>query len=77
MDTRLEAQRGRLLDALRSGPVSALYAVIELDILRPAARVFELRADGYPIHTHWRVDTINGQQHRVASYVLLTGDSND
>jgi hypothetical protein len=67
----VEKQRQRILDALRVGPLTSIQAIEELDILRPAARVFELRGKGYKIHTHWSIDHILGRPHRVASYVMM------
>lgn len=67
------AQRARLLEALRSGPLSTLEARRELDVLHPAARVQELRERGHPITTTWTFEaTPCGERHRVARYVLLT-----
>ncbi|WP_273454943.1 helix-turn-helix domain-containing protein [Nevskia ramosa] len=66
-----EAQRRRLLDRLRIGPISTLDARRELDILMPATRIFELRARGQRIDTI-RIDqhTECGKRHNVALYVL-------
>lgn len=66
-----EAQRRRLLDRLRIGPISTLDARRDLDILMPAARIFELRERGYRIFT-FRIDqqTDFGKRHNVALYVL-------
>lgn len=70
------AQRGRLLERLRHGPVSTLDARATLDVLHPAARVMELRDQGYQIETRWsREPSPCGRLHRVARYVLLA--SND
>jgi hypothetical protein len=66
------AQRQRLLAALRKGNISTLDARRELDILHPAARVQELREAGHHIITYWHDDATElGQVHRVANYVLL------
>jgi hypothetical protein len=68
------AQRSRLLDGLRLRPLTTLQARRELDVLHPAARVMELRRDGYPIDTTWAYDvTSEGYRHRVARY-SLTGE---
>lgn len=65
-------QRARLLEALEQGPVSTLYAREYLDILHPAARVQELREQGYNVTTEWVLeDNGEGRPHRVAKYVLL------
>lgn len=72
----VEAQRARLLERLRQGPVSTLDARALLDVLHPAARVMELREQGYQIETLWsRELSPCGRLHRVARYVLLP--SND
>ena len=43
----------------------------ELDILMPAARVFELRAMGHDIATVWTLGvTEYGRKHRIAQYVF-------
>jgi len=67
------SQRKRILDALRKQPLSTLDARTELDIMHPAARVQELREQGYPIHTNWETADTGQGKHRVASYVLLSG----
>lgn len=66
-----DAQRARLLEALRSGPLSTLDIRRQLDVLMPAARVFELRHSGHNIMTSWSDEpTDSGQMHRVARYSL-------
>lgn len=76
-DLSLSAQRGRLLDALRCGPITTIEARRNLDILMPAARVFELKHNyGYPIDKVMvRQETDNGKLHRIAKYFLLTKPS--
>jgi hypothetical protein len=73
MSNDTAAQRARLLDALRRGPISTIEARRDLDIMMPAARVFELRhEEGHPIGTFWTFShTEAGQLHRIAQYVLL------
>jgi hypothetical protein len=70
------AQCDRLEAEIRLHPVSTIYARDKLDILMPAARVFELRYErGLNIHTHWKTEqTASGKDHRVAEYVLLSGE---
>jgi len=70
-----QAQRERLLLALRSGPVTTLEARSALDILMPATRVHELRhGQGLNIGTNWIWrPTDSGQLHRVAIYTLHPG----
>lgn len=74
-DNSSAAQRYRLLAYLHAhNRLTTLEARSELDILMPAARVFELRAQGEAIITHWREDTTpEGKPHRVAEYVLTPG----
>lgn len=44
----------------------------ELDVMSPAARVFELRAAGWQIVTVWeRFPTVTGRLHRMARYVCM------
>lgn len=71
--TSAEAQRARLLNALKRGPVDTVHAYRKLDILHVPRRVFELRQAGYPIVLQWiwRV-TEQGVQHRVGLYSLET-----
>ncbi|MBV8270947.1 MAG: helix-turn-helix domain-containing protein [Cupriavidus sp.] len=68
-----EAQRARLLAALKRGPVDTVHAYRKLDILHVPRRVFELRKAGHMITTAWvwRV-TERGERHRVGLYVLET-----
>jgi hypothetical protein len=74
-DLSASAQRKRLLDALRCGPVTTIEARRNLDILMPAARVHELKhRHGYNIQTlRTRQQTECGRLHSVARYVLLAG----
>ena len=67
-----EAQRQRLLDALRQSPVSTIVARRNLDILMPAARVHELRHRcGQKIDLVWiEQATECGKLHRVGLYIL-------
>ena len=67
-DTR--SQQARVLDYLQSKPLSTIAARNELNVMHPASRVQELKAQGYNIITHWTV--VDG--HRIASYVLLAGE---
>jgi hypothetical protein len=67
-----EAQRARLLQRLRQGPLTTLAARSELDVLHPAARVMELRGEGFCIETLRTSEYSEcGQLHSVARYVLL------
>ncbi len=71
------AQRMRLLDLLRLGPVSTIKARRELDILMPAARVHELRHRyGHEIDLVWHDEPTDcGKIHRVGLYVLQPYDA--
>jgi hypothetical protein len=64
-------QRARLLRHLQHhGQIDTLTARRKLDILMPAARVFELRAMGHLISLVWVVrETECGKPHRVGLYV--------
>ena len=72
-DISLEAQRKRLMDALRCGPITTIEARRNLDILMPAARVHELKhKQGEPIDKVMvQQETDNGKLHRIARYFLL------
>ncbi len=74
-DLSTEAQRKRLIDALRCGPVTTIEARRNLDILMPAARVHELKhRHGFDIQTvRVRQETECGKLHSVAKYVLMAG----
>lgn len=70
-------QRQRLLAWLLSSPITTLEARQRLDILHPAARVQELRGQGYDIITHWAIQETPLGRHRVAQYVLLSGGNHE
>lgn len=74
-DNTLLAQRKRILNWLEKKPLTTLEARHQLDILAPAARVFELRhIFGFNILTSWQiVETQQGCNHRVAKYILNPG----
>lgn len=70
------AQRQRLLGWLQEkGSISTLEARASLDILMPAARIFELRHDGnFNIQLYWTEEfTESGIKHRVGRYILCSG----
>jgi hypothetical protein len=77
-DINAEAQRQRLLEALRKSPVSTAYAREFLNIFAPAPRVYELRWDfGFNIVTNWiSYEDHNGCLHRIAEYILFPGKWN-
>lgn len=68
-DTSGSAQRLRLLARLRLGPVDTFTAIRELNIVRPGARIAELRAAGHPIKTQ-RI-TITDDQGRTHEGIAL------
>ena len=74
--TSTQSQRNRILDYLRYKSLTTLAGRTELDIMHPAARIQELREQGYEIFTHWETVDSGQGKHRVASYVLLSGDAN-
>jgi hypothetical protein len=68
------AQCARLLKRLQMGPIDTFTAIRELNILRPGARISELRDLGHKIFTHRLVLTDDqGRTHRrIALYYLST-----
>ncbi|MEW7856388.1 helix-turn-helix domain-containing protein [Pseudomonas chlororaphis] len=76
IDTSGSAQRMRLLAYLRQhGSINTFQAIMLLNILRPGARIAELRSQGHSIVTH--LSTLKDDQGRdhqkVATYYLGTG----
>ena len=74
LTNNVEAQWSRILDYLRNNPGGAttLELTSKLDILRPGARICELRREGHKIITHFVVeDTALGKHRNIAKYVLL------
>ena len=72
-DNSTHTQRLHLLAAFeKQHSLTTIEARRDLDILMPAARVFELRARGFEIATIWTDDlTECGRRHRVARYVMI------
>lgn len=73
-DTNGHAQRIRLMAYLRQhGSINTFEAIRQLNILRPGARIAELRAAGHDIRTH--LGTLcddQGRKHpKVATYYLV------
>jgi hypothetical protein len=68
----IEAQRARLLEALECGPLTTIEIRRDLDIMMPAARVWDLRhRSGKNISMAWTDrPTDGGRMHRVALYSL-------
>jgi hypothetical protein len=74
LSSRTEHQRQRLLDYLKQhGSISTVQARRDLDIMMPAARVFELRhLHGETIPLFWQVEeTRPGHKHRIGLYVYI------
>ncbi|PLK47039.1 helix-turn-helix domain-containing protein [Uliginosibacterium sp. TH139] len=75
-DTSNAAQRARLLDRLRTGPVSTFEARKNLEIMHPAGRIKELKDQGHKIEKLWvQEETETGVLHRIALYVLTGGEA--
>jgi len=78
-NTSSHAQRARLLEYMRiHGSINTFEAISELNILRPGARIAELRAAGHNIRT--QLGTLcddHGREHQnVATYYLSGGPIN-
>lgn len=72
-DTSAEAQRSRILEALREAPggLTTLECREVYNVLHPAGRIKELRDVGHEILTLWeKQDDSHGRPHRIARYVL-------
>jgi len=67
------SQRALILAWLRANSLTTQQARTKLDIFHPAARVQELREQGYNILTHWETVTNGSKTHRIAKYVLFSG----
>lgn len=68
------AQRARLLERLQAGPIDTFTAIRELNIIRPGARINELRGMGHQIMTQRLTLTDDhGRTHNgMALYYLST-----
>lgn len=75
----VDDQRARLLEALEARPLTTIDIRRDLDIMMPAARVFELRHAGKNIVTTWADQPTDGsgRTHRVALYALLPASQMD
>lgn len=71
MNNATHVQNKKVLDRLRHGPVTSAELTRDLDILRPSARIYDLRGEGHKIVTAWDWDHVNGTDHRVGRYVLM------
>jgi hypothetical protein len=69
--TNSENQRARILEWLHREPLTTLQARAHLDIMLPAARILELKAQGFNIVTEWTTEDTGKAKHRVGRYVLL------
>lgn len=68
------SQCARMMARLREGPATTVDFNVELNIMRPGARIDDLRKAGHDIRTHL-IDVIDpwGRKHsRVALYYLPT-----
>lgn len=68
------SQRARILARLREAPATTIELMEELNILRPGARITELRQAGHDIRTHLQevIDPWGRKHSRVALYYLPT-----
>ncbi len=71
-DNSSASQRKKILDWLKTSTLTTIEAKERLGVMAPAARIRELRRQGFNIAT--RRQTC-GSQDRVACYVLLAGGS--
>ena len=71
-DNSAHTQRLLMLAAFKKQhSLTTIEARRELDIMMPAARVFELRSMGYDIATVWTQGVTEcGRKHRIARYIL-------
>lgn len=66
-------QKERVLEALRSGPLTQLKATNDLGVLRLSERIRELQKDGHEIkHTPIVVKNRFGSDCRVMEYSLVS-----
>ena len=70
IDNRASSQRARMIKYMHTQPLDTLTARKELDVMHPAARIQELKAQGH------KIDTVKikrasecGKLHTVAMYV--------
>ena len=61
------SQKTEILSWLKREPITALQALVHIRCFRLAARIEELRDEGYTIHTEM-IDTDSGK--RIARYQL-------
>lgn len=72
-DVSASAQCRRLVERLRIDSINSFEITAELNICRPGARIADLRAAGYVIHTRLAdlVDAQGFKHPRVATYTLI------
>jgi hypothetical protein len=77
LSTRIADQCGRLHEHLREHKsITTVEARRDLDIMMPAARIFDLKASGANIQTFMETaETKPGHPHKIARYVLLTSET--
>jgi predicted ArsR family transcriptional regulator len=66
-------QERKMMEALRTGPITTLEAANDLDIVHPPNTIRRLRNRGHVIITYWTYQATEPGRpfHRVAKYVLL------
>jgi hypothetical protein len=69
--TDTKRQRAAILTWLQTATITTLQAREELDIMHPAARIKELRAQGHNIAMRWTTADTGKAKHRIARYALL------
>lgn len=76
-DVSSTAQCRRLVERLRTGSINSFEITDELNICRPGARISDLRAAGYVIHTRLAdlIDAQGFKHPRVATYTLIAEPS--
>jgi hypothetical protein len=74
--TSLSSQRARLLAYMRArGSINAFEAISKLNILRPGARIAELRAAGHNIRTQLgELPDNQGLPHPLVATYYLSGE---
>lgn len=77
-DTSAQGQRARLLAWLSERPIDTFTARHELNVAHPAARIQELREQGYNIRTHRRpVLDEHGRKHSAVAMYYLSAANGD
>lgn len=73
------SQHARILARLKQGAATTIELIQEENILRPGARICELREKGHDIRTHLQdvIDPWGRKHNRVALYYFPTNNSAD